>query len=70
MKVRGGMRSGDGVQLTLDRALPLDPIAISALPILARRRLYDELGLDHLQRGAAEQAAQAIIRGEYRRGER
>lgn len=55
------------VQLALDRALPLDPAGLAGLTAVERRRLYDELGLDHFQREASEEAVRRVLAGEYRR---
>jgi hypothetical protein len=58
-----------GVQLPLEvgGSLPLDPVELAAVPILDRRRLYDDLGLDLLQRQAAEAAVRLVVAKQYRR---
>jgi hypothetical protein len=60
-----------GVQLPLplgDARLPLDPAELARLSSPERGQLYGELGLDYLQRAAAEGAVQAIFAGRYRGG--
>lgn len=56
-----------GVQLRIAAELPIDPVAASKIPILARRRLYDELGLDRLQRQAVEEAIRLVVARKYRK---
>ena len=58
-----------GVQLTLG-GLPLDPVELAKLPILDRAKLYTELGLDHFQREAAEQATRLVVARRYGRSRR
>ncbi|MEK6271474.1 MAG: hypothetical protein AABM42_02350 [Actinomycetota bacterium] len=54
------------VQLPLD-GLPLDPIEVSELLAHQRAELYRELGLDHFQIAAAEQAVRLLVAGRYRK---
>ena len=58
------------VQLRLDPVLPIDPEAAAKLTAPARRRLYDALHLDLLQRQAAEEAVRLVIRRQYGKGRR
>ena len=53
------------VQLTL-AGLPLDPRALSKVPILERAELYAALQLSGAQREVAEEATRLVIAGEYR----
>jgi hypothetical protein len=55
------------IQLSLDRSLPVDPVALAAIPVLERVPLYNDLGLDSRQREAVEQAARAVQAGTYAR---
>ena len=55
-----------GVQLRLAE-LPLDPVALSQLPILARAKLYSDLQLSPSQREAAEDAVRLVLRRSYPR---
>jgi hypothetical protein len=54
-----------GVQLRIAAELPIDPVAAAEIPILERRRLYDELGLDVLQRQAVEEAVRLVVAKKY-----
>ena len=53
------------VQLSFE-ADGLDPHELAKLSITARALIYAELGLDLLQRQAAEEAVRAVIAGRYR----
>ena len=57
-----------GVQLRLAAELPLDPVELARLPILARAALYSELQLAPEQRECAEAAVRRVLRAEYLRG--
>jgi len=47
--------------------LPLDVERLAELNATERARSYNELGLDLLQRHAAEEAVRLLIAGRYRR---
>jgi hypothetical protein len=61
--------SGD-VQLRLGAELPIDPVAAAEIPILDRRRLYDQLDLDLAQRQAVEEAVRMVVAKRYHRRRR
>jgi hypothetical protein len=46
--------------------LPVDPHHLAELLAHERAAAYAELGLDLLQRAAAEDATRAVLRGRYR----
>ncbi len=52
------------VQLSFE-ANGLDPRELAQLSTMERGKVYDGLGLDRLQRMAAEEAVQAVLRREY-----
>ena len=51
-------------------ALPFDPRELARLIAPERGKLYAELGLDVLQRAAAEDAVRRVIAGQYSRSSR
>ena len=56
-----------GVQTRLrigNDGLPIDPLALAALPIADRARVYSELDLHPIEREAAEAAVRMVLAGE------
>jgi hypothetical protein len=57
------------VQLAFE-AEGLDPHELAKLSIFERRRLYDAIALDLIQRQVAEEAVRLVLADQYRRGVR
>ncbi len=51
-------------------SLPFDPRELSRLTTPERGKLYEDTGLDVLQRAAAEDAVRRVIADQYPRGSR
>ena len=51
-------------------ALPFNPRELSRLTTPERGKLYEDTGLDVLQRAAAEDAVRRVIAGQYSRSSR